>query len=529
MRRFALAAFVSSLLTLGLAYPFVCAGDPATIVDDHGRRIRLTDLSPEEIDLRSRGDASRFRRTVAAIQRLQSRIEQQRSVFDHPAEHLLTADERKDALDVFAAVLDHAIALDAQSRFHLELAKGKALTNPGAHAVHFTLGFAAYVEKLSLSIALVERTINKPQFEKLFDEGNADRGVKKGAYGRLKWNVVHVQDVAKSLAAYGYLTALKGAVDKMRQDSHYGFVVDRMEDRYALVSERLTKKGVKLFGGNTVDIAKDIGHTAWFPVQAETAEWLGDTRLRAKDAMLISLEQVREAAARAQPGDIILERRNWYLSNVGLPGFWPHTALWVGSPAELTAYFADPEVEAAFGGSFSEHLQRRYPQAWAAYEKKDHEGNDRRILEAISEGVVLSAAEESIRADYVAAMRPKLSKLEKARALERAFAWIGRPYDFDFDFDTDAALVCSEVVFKAYEPRHEMKGLKLPIERVVGRNAVGPNSLVRAFDAQHGTAAEQLSFVFFLDGREAERTASFASLEAFRRSWQRPKWDVVQD
>ena len=49
--------------------------------------------------------------------------------------------------------------------------------------------------------------------------------------------------------------------------------------------------------------------------------------------------------------------------SVGLPGFWPHTALWVGSPAELTAYFADPEVEAAFGGSFSEHLQRRYPQA----------------------------------------------------------------------------------------------------------------------------------------------------------------------
>ncbi len=35
-----------------------------------------------------------------------------------------------------------------------------------------------------------------------------------------------------------------------------------------------------------------------------------------------------------EPGDIIVARQNWYLSNIGLPGFWPHAELYVGTPEE---------------------------------------------------------------------------------------------------------------------------------------------------------------------------------------------------
>jgi hypothetical protein len=267
-------------------------------------------------------------------------------------------------------------------------------------------------------------------------------------------------------------------------------------------------------------------------VQTEVAEVMGDTKVKRLHASLISEAQVQQVIKLSEPGDILVERRNWFLSNIGLPGFWPHAALYLGTADELRAYFVDDEVERAFGKPFADHLAATHPAAWAHFlekEETDHGAFDRRVIEAMSEGVITTSAEHSIgTADYVAAMRPKLSKLEKARAIDRAFGYEGRPYDFDFDFYTDASLVCSELVFKAYEPRDGVTGLKLPLERVVGRMTLGPNTIVRLFDEQHGSDTQQMTFAWFLDGREKQRSAVLADVGAFRSSHLRPKWDVVQ-
>ena len=45
------------------------------------------------------------------------------------------------------------------------------------------------------------------------------------------------------------------------------------------------------------------------------------------------------------PGDIVVVRQNWFISNIGLPGFWPHAELYLGTVAELQRYFdEDPAV-----------------------------------------------------------------------------------------------------------------------------------------------------------------------------------------
>jgi hypothetical protein len=235
-----------------------------------------------------------------------------------------------------------------------------------------------------------------------------------------------------------------------------------------------------------------------------------------------------------QPGDLLLARREGYLSNMGIPGFWPHSVLYVGTPEERRRAFADPEVVAwvqARGqadGDFEALLARTHPAAYAQALAADG-GASRRALEAISEGVAFTTLDHAAGADHVAALRPRLPAVEKASAILRAFGYTGRPYDFNFDFRTDAALVCSELIYKAYEPGPGRQGLRLPLVEVLGRPVLPPSDIARLFDAELGTPAAQLELVRFLDGRGANGVAVEGDVQAFRGSWRRPKWPTVTD
>jgi hypothetical protein len=247
---------------------------------------------------------------------------------------------------------------------------------------------------------------------------------------------------------------------------------------------------------------------------------MGDTKVWRRHSSLITGAQALALRPRMRPGDVILERREWYLSNIGLPGFWPHAALYVGTPEERRAFFGDAEVrswvnsEGRTAGDLEGLLSGREPKAYAA-------SRDGRVIEAVSEGVVFSAFEHTVLADSVAVLRPRLPKAEIARALLRAFHYHGRPYDFDFDFATDDQLVCSELVVKSYT-----SGLDFPTVEILGRKATPPNAMVARFDETYGTPAQRFELVAFLDGHEQQGRALEADVEAFRSSWRRPKWHV---
>jgi hypothetical protein len=81
----------------------------------------------------------------------------------------------------------------------------------------------------------------------------------------------------------------------------------------------------------------------------------------------------------------------------------------------------------------------------------------------------------------------------------------GRPYDYNFDFITDSALVCSELVYKAYEPSNETRGLNLPLETMMGRKLMPVNSIAKSFSKQYSSSHRKLDFVFFLDGLEKKK------------------------
>ena len=111
----------------------------------------------------------------------------------------------------------------------------------------------------------------------------------------------------------------------------------------------------------------------------------------------------------------------------------------------------------------------------------------------------------------------------KARALYKVFSFLDRPYDFDFDFATDHALVCTEVVWRAY--RASGAGLDIDLRSIAGRLTLPANEIARSFLDDRGKADPRFEFVYYLEGMEQEERASAAGIERFLATVDRSKWD----
>jgi hypothetical protein len=493
--------------------------------------MKLADLAIEDLDQQSQTDAMILQRLSTQCALLGGFIDSQKSLWTRSDEAALSPDERRLAMQLFDRLLDYQLLLDGITQFHSDFWRLDVFSDPMRHARHFLLGSHAYYNQMALGLRFIERTINKPQFETLFDEGSEDVGIFQGAYSRLKWNVVHVENVAKVFAARQYHKIMSlTCYGKFGDDPLLAFVTQDVERAYQETKSRLSQEGARLFSGNALDLLKDGVHSAWFPIQTEVARFLGHTKVKRIGGGLITQEQAQEAAKLSNPGDIIIERRNWYLSNIGLPGFWPHAALWLGSYHELKAFFDDdPTVTRAYQKPFSQALQEKFPQAWLSYTTPDEHGDHKRIIEAIGEGVVFTSAEHSLCCDYATAMRPMLSTLEIAKAIEHAFGYAGRQYDFDFDIHSDRSIFCSELVYKAYEPRSLYKGIRFDLVQLLGKTTLPPNEIIAQFDREFESHEKQLDFVWFLDGREKDETAFFNDAESLRASHKRVKWDISQE
>lgn len=495
-------------------------------------------LEPEPFTAAAREDLQTLRQFVTGMQGVLARVADHRALFSARRDQVYSPDEKALLLSTWGSLFSYFSATESLREKYWDFVKLKP-SDP-RHAWGFVLTHTALTALLAYGLAFSELALNNRQLETLFDEQNDEYGVPAHAFAAFKARAIHLKTSTQLVTGEAWAAT---AIPFLRQLDVLGqpdvtWAWTEMQKDAKAAQASLIRSGAKLFLGNAKDIVKDSSAEAIFPAQKTFAEWAGDTRVHRLGTALISRELVeRVALPRLQPGDIVVSRQNWFLSNIGLPGFWPHAQLFVGTAAELAKTFdLEPAVSAWVSHqsegahTFSELLQRRYPDKWRTYAHgKDFQGHAPiRVIESISEGVSFTAIEHAYGVDYLAAMRPRLSALDKARAIERAFHYQGRPYDFDFDFFSDATLVCTELVYKAYQPSSDEQGVSLSLVDVAGRRTLPANEIVKKFDAEFEAPAQQLDFVFFIDGHEKERSASESTLAAFRASWKRVKWDLSQ-
>lgn len=185
----------------------------------------------------------------------------------------------------------------------------------------------------------------------------------------------------------------------------------------------------------------------FYRVTTSLACLIGDTRL-SHPLPAITDEQLEEMKTILKPGDLLVSRTDYYLSNAFLGGFWPHGILYLGPKEQWSRLkLADGTILAEDPWIFKNILPNYRSQM---------DNRPAMVMEAISEGVVFNSLEEAVQKDYIAIFRPSFADEEQeakvAAAIRRALRYHGRAYDFDFDFFTDDKLVCTELLYRAYHP-----------------------------------------------------------------------------
>lgn len=501
------------------AYPFV-----RRIAGGHEA---LWEVEPARLSQVTAEDAARLERCLSALERAVKALESLEPRLVSAKVGELAPADRDGLRERWWQVFDPMLAIDEiKDRYHAWYGLDY-LKQPRLHARAFALSFAGLCAQADAGLRLLDALESKPVLTTLFDEAMPSVGLPARTWSALHARIARVRDLF--FIPFGGQWYDDWIRPKLTDDTELGSLLAALEKLRGEARQKVLTPSARAFENKT-DVVKNELFVRWFPLQHDFAEWAGDTRFAKETRHLIDDAQLATFRSKLRPGDVIVERRNWYLSNVGLPGFWPHAALYLGTQAEiLEALQGEPSVIRAFEGNLAGHFEKLAPKAWASLAERDASGHECRVIEAVSEGVVSSSLEHSCAADYVAALRPRLPALLRVRAIERALKFWGRPYDFNFDFLTDDQLVCSELVMKAYEPQTaEDQGLRVPYVELVGRRAVPPTSLVQTFRDERGQKEPQLEFVYFLEGREREKRAVVADADALAATVTRPKWDIVQ-
>jgi uncharacterized protein YycO len=303
---------------------------------------------------------------------------------------------------------------------------------------YFLLGYAAAcvlvrIDRLMLFTvahhSIVQRKLNEP-----FPEYRIPRK----QYTKIFSAFVDEQNVLALRDAMNYCRRHRDELLTLAADPTVGFVARQLDDlessldaskrnyfkgAWQYVSHKWRRRGVVSAENVMTRIMEGVGRVA--------SEIVERKNKKVTDEVLSSI------AGFLQPGDVIITRHAKALTNLFMPGFWPHAAFYVGQ------------------------REQRPPESC--------------VLEARKDGVLFRPLQDTLSVDAFVVLRPNLDSEKIDQAIDRAFMHEGKMYNFDFDFFNSDRVVCTELVYRAYDG---IEDLQIPLSERAGRKILSAENLL---------------------------------------------------
>ena len=316
----------------------------------------------------------------------------------------------------------------------------------------FGLAFCAAAMLVRSASFLVNLARNRPTVWKKLDEAEPRYGLKRKSFTRIYRNITSYRWMWRYHEATRYYDNHRESLFDDLARSDLPEVAEWLQEeeehleksRRAFFERRVAYRLHSFLRRNTSGYTKVMFYLFQLSGSA-VAEMRQPFKKARHEGKRVRPEVIQEIRATLEPGDVIVTRHDDAMSNLFLPGFWPHAALFLGNHQERCAL------------KLPEH-------------PADHE-----ILEAKKDGVLFRHLSDTLAVDAFVIIRPKLSTEDLATALNRATSHEGKLYDFIFDFRQADRLVCTEVVYRAY---HSVGSIQFELTKRSGRLALSAEDLL---------------------------------------------------
>lgn len=294
---------------------------------------------------------------------------------------------------------------------------------------HFLLGYAASCQAVYMARMLVDKLASHKLVQRKMNEGAPQHRIPRKLFTYIFQSLSDADNAIKMQYMMSFVDSNQSFVETLEHDEYVSCVVKNLNKlEKALHQSQLAYIKLRfkyLWHAITRRGAASKQLTSFFILE-KAGRAIAEIGVKKKPRVTLEIRNKIEKLLK--PGDVIIIRHDLVASNLFLPGYWPHAALYIGTEEEREALNMAIENDIAM--------------RWR---------DQICILEAKSDGVLFRALTEALEVDEFVIIRPTLTQKQLAKGLERAVQHEGKGYNFDFDFFRSDQLVCTEVVFRAFD------------------------------------------------------------------------------
>ena len=321
----------------------------------------------------------------------------------------------------------------------------------------FVIGYSASLILYKYSGLLVTNYLNDDQMVDKLNEAYYRSKIPKETFNNVFSNLTNPQnledlDIAREL----YMRELHVTgtpLNRLYNDPTYRVFLDELDELHQIhtklretifnqsrilsadLENRLRHSEIKKKVDGLIETAGGL----LAAIRAFVMTQVGDLKSPVYEPLSFSPAEKEQVVSQLKTGDIILTFSEGYLSNIFLPGVFTHSIIYVGT-------------RDGWNAKDWEALNLTLDQRNMIRPEDD-------IIEALSEGVVSGTMDHTLdsKINRMVVFRPLLESEEMKSAIKEAHAYLGNEYDFSFDINDASKQICTEIIYRAFNGRNNIR------------------------------------------------------------------------